>query len=316
MRHGHLGANYVAERYIAASGLGQPGYAPQKYKVVPGLGYAAERYIPVPGLGQPGYAAERYIPTQMGSAPYAMERYIPTSLGQPGYAAERYVPVPGLGQTKGTSAGSAAFVAATSSGGKGGGTATSSGGKGGGTASGQDNTARDWRTAGEVGGALIGGIIRATGPQTPAPTDPSMLPADQAALAPAQDGMDWYWPVIIGGGLILVGGVGYLALKGDKKQSAPTANKRRKRVSRNGYGRSHSADPRWMQARFAGVDDEGRSFKKGEEILYWPSTKTVMTGQRAKDAWLRFLSEKGDEEGMPFAMNGKRRSRSKRTSRR
>ena len=88
-----------------------------------------------------------------------------------------------------------------------------------------------------------------------------------------------------------------------------------KRVSRNGYGRSYGGDPRWMTARYDGTDDQGNRVRKGDEVLYWPSTKTMMTGQRAKDAWLRFLSEKGDEEGMPFAMNGKRRSRSKRGSR-
>ena len=81
------------------------------------------------------------------------------------------------------------------------------------------------------------------------------------------------------------------------------------RVSKNGYGRSYSGDPRWMTARYDGTDDQGNRVRKGDEVLYWPSTKKMMTGQRAKDAWLRFLSEKGDEEGMPFARNGRKRSR-------
>jgi len=66
-----------------------------------------------------------------------------------------------------------------------------------------------------------------------------------------------------------------------------------------------------MAAKYPGVDSEGKSFRKGDEILYWPSTKTVMTGATAKDAWRRFLSEKGDDEGSPFASNPRR----KRTSR-
>lgn len=88
-----------------------------------------------------------------------------------------------------------------------------------------------------------------------------------------------------------------------------------KRVSRNGYGRSYSGDPRWMTARYDGTDDQGNRVRKGDEVLYWPSTKKMMTGQRAKDAWLRFLSEKGDEEGMPFARNGWSRRASKAWSR-
>ena len=87
------------------------------------------------------------------------------------------------------------------------------------------------------------------------------------------------------------------------------------KLESNGYGRSrygsYSNDPRWMAAKYPGVDSEGKSFRKGDEILYWPSTKTVMTGATAKDAWRRFLSEKGDDEGSPFASNPRR----KRTSR-
>ena len=68
-----------------------------------------------------------------------------------------------------------------------------------------------------------------------------------------------------------------------------------------GYGSSYKGDPRWMDAKYPGVDSKGNSFRKGEEVLYWPSTKTFMTGPEAKDAWQRFLSERGDEEGNPYA---------------
>jgi len=80
------------------------------------------------------------------------------------------------------------------------------------------------------------------------------------------------------------------------------------RLHRNGYGRSYGGDPRWITARFDSVDDEGNKVRRGDEVLYWPSTKRVMTGAKAKDAWQRFLSEKGDEEGTPYARNPRRRT--------
>lgn len=60
-------------------------------------------------------------------------------------------------------------------------------------------------------------------------------------------------------------------------------------------------DPRWIKAKYPGVDKKGTPFKKGEEVLYWPSSKEIMAGDYAKNAWERFLSEKGDEEGDPYA---------------
>lgn len=68
-----------------------------------------------------------------------------------------------------------------------------------------------------------------------------------------------------------------------------------------GYGQSYKGDPRWMEAKYPGMDSKGNSFRKGDEVLYWPSTKTFMTGKDAKDAWQKFMSEKGDEEGNPYA---------------
>ena len=308
--------------YRNKSSLGQPGYA-------------AERYIPT-NLGSAPYAEERYIPVSraaLGQPGYAAERYLPVSLGQPNYVAERYLPVAGMGQAKtGTTSTTSSKTGTTS-----GGTSKTGGTTGGGM---DDGTARDVRAAADVGGSLIGGLVRGFtgGSTTPTTTDTSAMTTTTTPAPVESGGTDWYWPVIISGGLILFGGIGYFALKGSKKPSAPTANKRRKRVSRNGYGRSYSGDPRWMTARYDGTDDQGNRVRKGDEVLYWPRTKKMMTGQRAEDAWLRFLSEKGDEEGMPFARNGwsrraskawsrlvarvsgatkgKRRSRSKRTSRR
>jgi hypothetical protein len=66
---------------------------------------------------------------------------------------------------------------------------------------------------------------------------------------------------------------------------------------RGGYG----GDPYWMTAKRPGKAKDGTSIKKGDKILWWPSTKTAMVGKKAEQAWREFLSQKGDEEGMPYA---------------
>jgi GH18 family chitinase len=73
-----------------------------------------------------------------------------------------------------------------------------------------------------------------------------------------------------------------------------------------GYGQVLRGDPRWMDAKYPGTDSKGNPFKKGEKVLYWPSTKTFMTGKDAQDAWRNFQSEKGDEEGNPYARSASR----------
>lgn len=67
-----------------------------------------------------------------------------------------------------------------------------------------------------------------------------------------------------------------------------------------GYGRGGN-DPRWLAAKRPGEDNKGRPFKKGDRILYWPSTKTIMTGVEAEKEWRDYLSNVGDEEGNPYA---------------
>ena len=71
---------------------------------------------------------------------------------------------------------------------------------------------------------------------------------------------------------------------------------------RSGYrSTSYSGDPRWITAKYAGRDANGKPFKAGEKVLYFPNGKKFYTGAEAEKAWLEFLSAKGDEEGMPFA---------------
>lgn len=64
---------------------------------------------------------------------------------------------------------------------------------------------------------------------------------------------------------------------------------------------SYSGDPRWITAKYAGVDAKGRAFKKGEEVLYFPNGKKIYSGPEAEKMWREFLSAKGDEMGMPYA---------------
>lgn len=66
-------------------------------------------------------------------------------------------------------------------------------------------------------------------------------------------------------------------------------------------GRGSGGDPRWMTAKYPGKASDGTPFKKGEEVLYYPLTKTFIAGEKAKQAWREFQSAKGDEEGTPYA---------------
>lgn len=78
----------------------------------------------------------------------------------------------------------------------------------------------------------------------------------------------------------------------------------REEVEVNEYYRrssSYSGDPRWITAKYNGIDSKGKPFKKGEEVLYFPNGKKFYTGAEAEKAWKDFLSAKGDEEGMPYA---------------
>lgn len=55
-------------------------------------------------------------------------------------------------------------------------------------------------------------------------------------------------------------------------------------------------DPFWMDAKYPGRADDGSPVRKGDRILYWPRTKTVMVGKKAEDAWRNFKAEAQDED--------------------
>lgn len=58
----------------------------------------------------------------------------------------------------------------------------------------------------------------------------------------------------------------------------------------------YQGDPYWMNAKFPGRAQDGTPVKKGDKILYWPRTKTIMVGKAAEDAWRKFQSEAADED--------------------
>jgi len=53
--------------------------------------------------------------------------------------------------------------------------------------------------------------------------------------------------------------------------------------------------PRWIKAKYPGLAEDKTPFKRGEDILYWPRTKTIMVGDKAKKAWEKFQAEIEDE---------------------
>lgn len=60
----------------------------------------------------------------------------------------------------------------------------------------------------------------------------------------------------------------------------------------------YSKDPRWIKAKYAGVDASGNPFKRGEEVLYYPATKKFYTGKEADEAWRDFTSAAQDDAWM------------------
>jgi hypothetical protein len=63
--------------------------------------------------------------------------------------------------------------------------------------------------------------------------------------------------------------------------------------------RSYSGDPIWIRAKFAGKDMYGTSFKKGEEILYYPRQprgKNIIAGKKAEQEYRNFVAAAEDED--------------------
>lgn len=54
-------------------------------------------------------------------------------------------------------------------------------------------------------------------------------------------------------------------------------------------------DPRWITARFPGVDRHGRAFIKGARVFFYPRSKTILTGEEADQASRDFEAARADE---------------------
>ena len=58
---------------------------------------------------------------------------------------------------------------------------------------------------------------------------------------------------------------------------------------------SYSNDPRWIMAKYPGVDKHGTVFLKGDRVLYYPKGRHIVAGERAEQAWRDFASHVFDE---------------------
>lgn len=64
----------------------------------------------------------------------------------------------------------------------------------------------------------------------------------------------------------------------------------------------YSKDPYWFTAKRAGWDSFGQTIRIGDRVLYYPiGHTTIVDSPKAQESWRLFLSEVGDEEGMPYA---------------
>lgn len=113
--------------------------------------------------------------------------------------------------------------------------------KTGSTSSRPDQTASDWAAGLTAFAPLIGGIVgAATGQQQPAPatTEPAVDPA-AATAAPVSASPSWYWPVIIGVGVAVLGGIGYMSysvkapLKANRRRSRRKSRRKSRRMLAN-----------------------------------------------------------------------------------
>lgn len=58
----------------------------------------------------------------------------------------------------------------------------------------------------------------------------------------------------------------------------------------------YSKDPYWMVAKYPGKDADGKPFRKGERVFYYPLTKTILTGAKADRASAEFDAASFDED--------------------
>jgi hypothetical protein len=59
----------------------------------------------------------------------------------------------------------------------------------------------------------------------------------------------------------------------------------------------YSRDPYWMVAKSPGVDKNGKPFRAGERVFYYPNGKVILTGKEAEAAARNFDAARFDEDG-------------------
>lgn len=60
----------------------------------------------------------------------------------------------------------------------------------------------------------------------------------------------------------------------------------------------YSRDPRWIEARYPGVDQDGNPFEVGDRVFYYPLSRTFLTGEAAEKAAREFAAAAQDEAFM------------------
>jgi hypothetical protein len=59
---------------------------------------------------------------------------------------------------------------------------------------------------------------------------------------------------------------------------------------------SYAGDPRQITARRDGIDKNGRAFKAGDIITWYPRDKTVLSGEAGEKAYREFAASAADEK--------------------
>lgn len=71
----------------------------------------------------------------------------------------------------------------------------------------------------------------------------------------------------------------------------PTQKRKDIDMSYNRY----SNDPKWIKAKYAGIDKNGTAFNAGDNIFYYPLTKQILAGDAAKEAAADFEARLFDD---------------------
>lgn len=70
----------------------------------------------------------------------------------------------------------------------------------------------------------------------------------------------------------------------------------RQRLTWSKESARYSNDPYWLIAKYPGKDKNGKPFKKGDRVFYYPLTKTILTGEEAEKAARDFNSHAFDDD--------------------